>query len=34
MNEKEKLINGGNLLEYVGHERKKVIWELVDNNGI
>ena len=32
MNEKGKLVNGECLVEVVGHDRKKVIWEVVENN--
>ena len=32
VNEKEKLVKGGYLVEVFGHEKKKVIWEVVDNH--
>ena len=31
VNEKEKLFKGGYLVEAVGHDKKKVLWELVEN---
>ena len=31
-NEKEKLVKGGYLVEVVGNENNKVIWEVVDNH--
>ena len=34
MNEKEKIVKGGYLVEVVGHGRKKVIWEVVDDHVI
>ena len=32
VNEKEELIQGGYLLEVVGSEKNKVLWEVVDNH--
>ena len=34
VNEKEKLIKGGYLVVFVGYDRRKVIWEVVDNHVI
>ena len=31
VNEKENLVNGGYLVEVVGHEKKKFLWEVVDD---
>ena len=31
IDEKENLVKGGYLLEVVGHDKKKVLWEFVDN---
>ena len=32
VNEKENLVKGGYSVEVVGHEKKKVLWEVVDNH--
>ena len=32
VNEKEKIFKGGYLVEVVGHDKKKVLWELVDDH--
>ena len=32
VNEKEKLVKGGYLVEVIGHYKKKVIWEVVDDH--
>ena len=32
VNEKEKLVKGGHLVLVVGHDKKKVLWEVVDDN--
>ena len=32
VNEKEKLVMGGYSLELVGHDKKKVLWEVVDKH--
>ena len=32
VNEKKKLVKGGYLVEVVGHEKRKVLWEVVDNH--
>ena len=32
VNEKEKLVKGGYSVEVVGHDKKKVIWEVVYDN--
>ena len=32
VNEREKLVKGGYLVEVVSHDGKKVIWEVVGNN--
>ena len=32
VNEKEKLVKGGYLVEVVGHDKKKVIWKVVDDH--
>ena len=32
VDEKEKLVKGGYFVEVVGHEKKKIIWEVVDNH--
>ena len=34
VNEKEKFIKGGHLVEVVGHDVKNVLWEVVDDNFI
>ena len=34
VNEKENIIKGGYLVEFVGHDRKKVIWEVQYNHVI
>ena len=32
MNEKDKIIKGGYLVEVVGHDGNKVLWEVVEDN--
>ena len=32
VNEKEKLVKGGYLVEVIGNDKKKVLWEVVDNH--
>ena len=32
VNEKEKLVKGEYLVEFFGHEKKKVLWEVVDDH--
>ena len=32
VNEKEQLVKGKYLVEFVGHDKKKVLWEVVDNH--
>ena len=32
VNEKVNLVQGGYLVEVVGHDKKKVIWEVVDDH--
>ena len=32
VNEKENILKGGYSLEVVGHDKKKVLWEVVDDN--
>ena len=34
VNEKEKIFKGGYSLEFVGHDKKKVLWEVVDDHVI
>ena len=34
VNEKEKLVKGGYSVEIVGHDKKKVLWELVDDHAV
>ena len=32
VNEKEKLVKGGYLVEFVGNDKNKVLWEVVNDN--
>ena len=32
VNEKEKLVKGGCLVEVVGHDKRKVLWEVVNDH--
>ena len=32
VNEKENIVKGGYLVEFVGHDGKKVLWEVVNNH--
>ena len=32
VNEKENILKGGYLLEVVGHDKKEVLWEVVNDN--
>ena len=32
VNEKGNLVKGGYLVEFVGHDKKKVLWEVIDDH--